>query len=160
MTFTETQQFVTGMAVEDWLDRYFREQGWTIEHTTSHEERKLHRGDRIFTRNGDRYYVEYKSGLQTANTGNIFLETISVDMADVPGWVYTSQADYLMYACLLNSVILIFVPSVLREKIAELKRLFREVPTSNRQNNGYNTWGLIIPLDYAIEHIAGKVLRL
>jgi hypothetical protein len=148
------------MAVEDWLDRYFEDQGWRIERTTAHEERTLHLGDRRFHRDGACYLVEYKSGLQTAQTGNVFLETISVDTAGIPGWVYTCQADYLLYAAILNHIILVFEPSRLRTEIENLKHMFREVQTGRGQNRGYNTHGVIVPLSYAEQHLASKILRI
>jgi len=40
----------------------------------------------------------------------------------------------------------------------ELKQRFREVPTANNQNEGYRTWGLIVPLHEA-EEIAARVIE-
>jgi hypothetical protein len=160
MSIIDKAQFKQGKDIEAWLDYYFTTQGWHITQTTPHEERVLHIGDRHFSRNGKRYTIEYKSGIQSYYTGNIFLETVSVDTQQIPGWVYTCQADYLFYAALLNEVILIFKPSHLRSKIHSLKKQFREVKTSHQQNDGYNTHGLLIPLDYGIQYLADKVIRL
>jgi hypothetical protein len=160
-TFTETPQFKQGMAVEAFLDDYFRAKGWTIKRVTPHEERVLCLGDRVYSRgDGTTLHIEYKSGIQTGKTGNIFLETISVDTTGKAGWVYTCRADYLFYACVLNGVILVFVPSRLRAKMPELKQQFREVATGKGQNVGYNTHGLIVPLAYAEKYLAAKVIEL
>ena len=79
------------------LDHFFSEKGFHIQNTTPHEERVLCLGDRWFTSpRGQRFSVEYKSGIQTFYTGNMFLETISVDMSNKPGWVYTCQADQIL----------------------------------------------------------------
>lgn len=156
--FTETPQWNSGSDVADFLDAYFRAQGWQIDRTTETEERIQCLGDRHFRKPDKHLYVEYKSGLQTAYTGNVFLETVSVDSQQKPGWVYTCQADYLMYAILPKSKILLFVPRELRERMEDLKARFREVPTGKGQNVGYKTWGLIVPLDYVEQHVAHKVI--
>lgn len=157
--FTSTPQWRSGEAVADYLDRFFRARGWEIKPTTRHEERVLHLGDRHYTRSDEHYLVEYKSGLQTAATGNVFLETVSVDSRSVPGWVYTCRADYLFYATLLNGSILVFEPEALRAQIEVLKRRFRVTRTRKGQNAGYDTHGVIVPLRFA-EKLASGVIRL
>lgn len=155
---TNTVQFTNGKAAEAFLDEYFRSIGYAIRQTTPHEERVLCLGDRQFRLNGSAFFVEYKSGIQTFYTGNIFLETISVDTASKPGWVYTCRADFVYYAALLNGKILVFKPDQLRTMIDDLKRQFREVKTGKGQNTGYNTHGLIVPLLYAEKHLTEKVI--
>jgi hypothetical protein len=118
---TQTDQFKNGDDVAQWLDHYFEPQGFTIEPTTPHEERALCLGDRKYSKDGKLFFVEYKSGLQTFATNNIFLEIISVDNPCCPGWIYTCQADFIFYAALLNHKILVFRPEKLRAKIADLK---------------------------------------
>ena len=159
MTITTKPQYRQGKDVEDFLDEWFRCYGWQIERTTAHEERVLYRGDRRFARDGVRFFVEYKSGIQTFYTGNVFLETVSVDTQNKPGWVFTSQADFILYAALLNEKILVFVPDRLRQRIEDLRRQFREVATSHGQNDGYKTHGVIVPLAYAERHLAVRVLE-
>lgn len=154
----DTQQFKTGKQVEAWLDTFFGGQGWLITQLSAHAERVQKLGDREFIKGEKRLFIEYKSGLQTAYTGNIFLETVSVDTTNTPGWVYTCKADFVFYACLLNHKILVFRPSTLRGQIEALKGMFKEVRTSKGQNADYNTYGLIVPLDYAERHLAEKVI--
>lgn len=153
-------QFRQGKDVEAWLDDFFKKRGWDIKQTTPHEERTLCLGDRRFTKSPYHYLIEYKSGIQTFYTGNVFLETISVDTQNKPGWVYTCRADFIFYAALLNKKILIFIPEKLRQQIRELKTQFREVPTRHNQNDGYNTHGVIVPFVYAEQHLADKVIDL
>lgn len=160
MRLNETPQFAQGKSVEAFLDVWFEYRGWEIRQTTPHEERALCLGDRRFTKDGVTYLVEYKSGLQTFTTGNVFLETVSVDTANKAGWVYTCQADFVFYACLFNHKILVFKPQRLRDCIEMLKTKFREVSTSKNQNDGYNTWGVIVPLQYAIDNLADKVIEI
>ena len=152
-------QFKRGKNVEAFLDEFFRFRGWSIEETTAHEERKLCLGDRHFLKDETALLIEYKSGIQTYYSGNVFLETISVDSQNKLGWVYTCQADYIFYAALLNHKILVFKPQKLRDEIEGLKTKFREVKTSNNQNKGYDTHGVIVPLDYAVQQLAEQVIE-
>lgn len=157
----DTPQFKSGDDVARFLDSYFGPI-YDIQQTTPHEERVLCLGDRVYIgkADGHKLYIEYKSGLQTAHTGNIFLETVSVDTPCKPGWVYTCQADYIFYATLLNHRILIFRPSKLRAEIAELKTKFKEVKTGKGQNETYHTHGVIVPLDYAERHLTEQIIEL
>ncbi len=157
-SFVESPQFKSGMKVETFLDQYFSNE-FEITPTTKYQERTLCLGDRIYKKDSTIFFVEYKSGIQTHYTGNIFLETISVDKPCKPGWVYTCQADFILYAILLDGLILVFKPNNLRQQIADLKRKFPEKPTSKAQNKGYNTHGVIIPLDYA-KSLAQKIIKL
>lgn len=156
----DTPQWTSGQSVERWLDDYFTGFGWIIERTSQHQERVLCLGDRQFNTGSETFYVEYKSGIQTFYTGNIFLETVSVDTENKPGWVYTCKANYIMYAALLNKQILVFLPDALRAAIEDLKRKFREVPTSKGQNATYKTWGVIVPMAYARDELAYHVYEL
>lgn len=160
MGFEDNPQFKNGKSIEAFLDQWFEYQGWQIQHTTPHEERVLCIGDRHYCKDGQSYNVEYKSGLQTYQTGNVFLETVSVDTDGKAGWVYTSNADFVFYACLFNHKLLIFRPQKLRDYIDVLKQKFPEKPTGKGQNIGYRTWGVCVPLQYAIEHLADKVIEL
>lgn len=156
----DTQQFKNGKDVERFLDGFLAERGWRVEVLTPHEERKLHLGDRRLHRGAESVLIEYKSGIQTFYTGNVFLETISVDSTGAPGWVYTCRADWIVYAALLNSKLLWFKPDNLREKIEGLKLRFRTVKTSKGQNSGYDTHGVIVPLAVAVSELAHTVTRL
>lgn len=155
---TRTAQWTSGRQVEKFLDDFFRRRGYTIRRATPHEERVLCLGDRKFSKNDRELWVEYKSGIQTYYTGNIFLETVSVDATNKPGWVYTCKADFILYAALLNNKILVFRPDKLRQDIEDLKQRFIETKTGNNQNKGYNTHGVIVPLEYAEMNLADRVI--
>lgn len=157
---TDTVQFANGKQVEAYLDDFFRKAGFVIKQTTSYEERRLCLGDRRFYKGDKKFFVEYKSGIQTYYTGNVFLETISVDATGRLGWVYTCQADYIFYAALLNRKILVFRPQKLRAEINALKSRFRETKTGKGQNKNYNTHGVLVPLDYAEKFLAEKIIAI
>lgn len=160
--FTQSTQFKTGKSVEAALDTFFKAQGFSITRTSAHQERWLHLGDRIFRKAGKRWFVEYKSGIQTAYTGNVFLETISVDTPGrvKAGWVLTCRADFLVYGTILNGALLIFIPEQLRAALPALRTQFPEVATGKQQNKGYNTHGLLVPFGYARDHLAARVINL
>ncbi len=156
MSMTDSSEFAHGKAVETILDVWFSYQKWDITPTTAHEERVLCLGDRRFSRNGETLLVEYKADLKTILTGNIFLETVSVDTANKQGWVYSCKAHYILYACLFNNKILVFRPQRLRDNIENLKAKFPTKGTNRNAN--YTTSGVIVPLKYAIDHLAEKVI--
>jgi hypothetical protein len=156
----DTAQFKNGKDVERFLDEFLSARGWRVEVLSPHEERILHLGDRRLHRGNQTTLIEYKSGIQTFYTGNVFLETISVDSTGAPGWVYTCKADWIVYAALLNSKLLWFLPDTLRGRIEELKRRFRTVKTGKGQNVGYDTHGVIVPLAVAESELAHTVTRL
>jgi hypothetical protein len=159
MSITLTDQFKQGMHVEAFLDGYFIGRGYRVEPATTEQERIQCKGDRCLYLGERTHWIEYKSGIQTFYTGNVFLETISVDTTNKPGWVYTCQADAIVYAALLNKRLLFFRPATLREKIEDLKRRFPEVKTNKGQNNGYNTHGVIVPLSVAEAELAYNVIQ-
>lgn len=158
--FLEKAQWISGEAVADFLDTFFRGRGWHITRTTQHEERDLYLGDRHYRKGNAEYLVEYKSGIQTFYTGNVFLETISVDSQHKQGWVYTCKADFIFYAALRNGKILVLVPAKLRAEIDGLRAKFREVATSKNQNEGYNTHGVIIPLAYVEDYLTEQIIMI
>ncbi|MEO1523263.1 MAG: hypothetical protein AAFU78_21155 [Cyanobacteria bacterium J06633_2] len=99
--------------------------------------------DRILMRpDGTTVKVEYKFDLASSRTGNLFFETVSVDRRNVPGWGWSSQADYWIF--LLPSMeVLVVEPSRLRT----LAWQYREKLVDKEiQNLGYKTIGIAIPL--------------
>jgi hypothetical protein len=99
--------------------------------------------DRVITRSdGSVITVEYKFDIAAKRTSNLFFETISNDKQEVPGWGWTSQADYWIFL-IPEREIVIFKPGNLRVLVWELQKSLTEriVP-----NKGYNTIGYPIPL--------------
>lgn len=99
--------------------------------------------DRIFKGDGERWKVEYKTDFLAGKTGNVFLETVSVDTADKKGWLYTSDADYLLY----------YVPDTLAFYLAKMEVIRRQslwwqrqYPKGGAKNPGYSSEGILVPL--------------
>lgn len=107
--------------------------------------------DRIWEKDGHYWSVEYKTDQKTATTGNVFIETVSVDMANKPGWAISSKAEILVYFMpgLFGADIasLVFM-SNLRAQIETWKRTFRTVGVANSGMFGgyYTTYGVLVPL--------------
>lgn len=92
----------------------------------------------------DRRSVQYKADWTATRTGNVFIETVSVDSNNTAGWAYTSVAQLLVYY-LPNSGVAYVVPMLaVRDAAKEWAKTRKEKPIPN---GSYNTRGLPIPLE-------------
>jgi hypothetical protein len=99
--------------------------------------------DRIVTRpDGSIITVEYKFDIAAKRTGNLFFETLSNDKERIPGWGWSSQADYWIFL-IPEQEIIIFKPGELRALVWESQKLLKERSVANRR---YNTIGYPVPL--------------
>ena len=137
------RQLSAGEAGEFELDRHFRAR-YKIQRISRDAQKAGI--DRVFTskRRRHRYTVEYKTDARAAATGNAFIETVSVDAEDKAGWGYTSCAQIVAY----------YVPPTHKVYLAETMRIKHELPkwessypTRSVPNDGYNTIGVLVPLD-------------
>lgn len=137
--FAEQKQ--RGESSERYLDKYFS-RWYEIQPATALEQRQGI--DRHFTRrpNGQSTPVEYKTDYAAANTGNAFLELISVDCRFVVGWAYSSCAEYLMYLVPEYAIYVIRF-SQLRLR---LPMWTRQYPLRSVRNDGYQARGILVPL--------------
>lgn len=143
MTYIFDTQKARGDAGELFLDRWFAVE-YRVRPATPEQQR---RGiDRIFAhrRTGKRLSVEYKTDYRAAQTGNAFVETVSVDTAGKAGWAHSSKADYLIYYVPGDGLIYVLPLELLRR---ELPRWVRQYPLRAAQNEGYATHGVLVPLD-------------
>jgi hypothetical protein len=91
-----------------------------------------------------RYSVEYKSDDRAATSGNVFIETVSVDKNDKPGWAYSSCAQLLIY----------YIPPLkkaIRYSMLTLKFHVEDwvntYPEHKIPNDGYYTVGTVVPIE-------------
>ena len=107
-------QLADGAKGEVFLDGLFGEQ-YDINTATQAEQRQGI--DRWFTnrQTGERKAVEYKTDHRAFDTGNAFVETISVDTNGKRGWDYTSRADILIYYLPEGGLVYILPMAKLRE---------------------------------------------
>lgn len=108
--------------------------------------------DRIWARrDGRQQSVEYKADIAAARTGNLFVETVSVDAAGRPGWAYTSLAQLLVQ----------YVPGLARVIISRMMTVKERLPgwlasypLQPVPNEGYNTVGVLVPLEIFVSECA------
>lgn len=101
--------------------------------------------DRMFwhVKDEKRYAVEYKADSVAGKTGNAFVETISVDTTNKPGWAVSSEADMLVYMITEPETIYAIPMARIRR---ELPRWQEQYVTKTAQNDGYKTHGVLVPL--------------
>jgi hypothetical protein len=115
--------------------------------------------DRIFTckATGRRWSVEYKTDWKTAGTHNVFIETVSVDVAGKPGWVFASCAQLLVYYIPQWNKFYVWNLLDLRGMV---NRLAKKYDTKDIANNGYTTQGIPVPLgELEAKALYARVMR-
>lgn len=144
MTYQFATQLAQGQSYEQALDERFDEL-YIIQPATPQQQRQgIDRVYRPRKAPHEVLYVEYKADSTAARTGNAFVETISVDAFDKPGWAVTSQADWLFYlvpgAC---EALYVIQMAKLRQQLPRWRGTYQErrIP-----NDGYFTVGLLVPL--------------
>lgn len=140
MTYSFQEQLAIGERDEDRLDRHFG-QFFSIDKATAAEQRQGI--DRHFIGKERKFTVEYKSDHRAFETGNAFVETVSVDTKNTPGWIYTSKASYLFYFMPDADLCYILTFLKLRNRLRKWLALY---PTCSIPNRGYCTEGMIVPL--------------
>jgi hypothetical protein len=151
-TYSFNAKLSEGEFWERELDRRFS-QWYTIAPASDAEQRKGI--DRIFqSLDGAVWTVQYKADSKAAQTGNAFVELVSVDKSGVKGWAYTCQAQLLLYY--VPPAATIYVVPVVSLKLA-LARWQGEYQRRTIPNKGYNTIGLLVPLT-VLAGLAIKVL--
>lgn len=90
-----------------------------------------------------RYSAELKTDFRAHETGNAFIEVISDDNYDSPGWAYTSIAQFLFYL-LVGTKELIIVPMHNIRRYVDIWR--RRYPHARGVNAAYSSVGALVPL--------------
>lgn len=141
------EQLKKGKKREYELDEYFSPD-WVIHQLSrSHERKGL--GDRIYINRDDPltiYLVEYKADEEAAKTGNIFVETVSVDTAHKLGWVITCQADFIFIYIPANKTVFVVSPDDMRERLSAWQSKYPIRPSAAELNNGYRSYGILVPI--------------
>lgn len=141
MVYKFDKQLKDGEEGELYLDKYFRE--WFI--VTPVNMSLQRKGiDRTFLRksNSERITVEYKKDTKARQTNNLFIETVSIDNQDKPGWAVYSEADILV-SYIPPMKIIITPMSIIKSHL----RLWTDIyPEKVIPNMGYNTLGICVPI--------------
>lgn len=137
-------QLGVGEEWEDEIDKFVRD--FLLEESLPVSRQLQQIGiDRIWERwDGTRVSVEYKADIKAAQTGNVFIETISVDTAGKAGWAHTSLAQQLVIYIPGHRRVLIVQMLDMKARLVDWTEQFKTRPA---QNNGYQTHGLLIPID-------------
>ena len=137
-----------GKVGERTLDMLFRE-FYRIEPATLAEE-KAFGFDRTFTckQTGRRWTVEYKTDARAGDTGNAFIELVSNNKTDAPGWALHSVAQLLMYYVPPARKVFALDVNSIKDRLPAWEK---EYPRAQVVNHGYITEGLLVPLD-EVEH--------
>jgi hypothetical protein len=138
-------QLTEGEEAESALDDYFGAQFHVYTVGMDAQRRGI---DRIFVSPHQaahkRLRVQYKADRTASRTGNFFCETISVSSSGAPGWVITSESDYLIYYLPLNGYAYALRMSALR---FNLPRWYHAYPSRQIPNEGYYSHGILVPLE-------------
>lgn len=100
--------------------------------------------------------VEYKTDRLATRSGNAFVETVSSDTHNKPGWAYASAAQLLCYYVPGDELVYLIDMNRLRSNLSLWTQRYRQRVV---ENVGYNTIGLLVPLAN-FERIARQVISL
>lgn len=148
-TYDFHEQLKVGKQGEEFLDQYF---GATYTITPATDEEQRMEIDRHFApKNGSPpFTVEYKTDPKASKTHNAFIETISVDTRGKLGWIAMSAANYLIYYVTGDEIIYVLRFADLRRRLPYWAIRY---PVRAVRNNGYQTWGIVVPL-HELEQLA------
>lgn len=90
------KQLALGKQGEAWLDALFTKRGAHVRAVDMDQQRSGIDREFIIP-GGRRYTVEYKTDLISIRSGCMFLELVSNTVTGKCGWLFTTQADYLVY---------------------------------------------------------------
>ena len=94
--------------------------------------------------------VDWKTDHRCATTGNLAIEIISNTTSGKLGWVFTSQADYIVYLLPASGRLLWFKTAALRAAVIDWQSLYPARGAHNDNRNDrflYTTWNLTVPLE-------------
>lgn len=133
-------QLAKGKEAEALLDAYFSH--WYRIEVIPHEVELEIGSDRLFVDPyGNQTVVEYKADYIGHRSGNVFLETLQFNHLN--GWVYTTQADVLVYWVVGTGQVLAVRPPVLRDMLARWRATYPTVGTANETSRGA---GVLLPI--------------
>ena len=143
MTYSFDAQLKQGQKGEQKVIEYFAADYEILPATDEQQRRGI---DYIILSQTEKMSIEIKTDSRASQTGNAFIETVSVQVGDVckkRGWVYTCQADVLLYYVPGDELIYFLKPEQLSARLPAWIMRYRKV---NIPNSGYSTHGLLVPL--------------
>jgi len=98
--------------------------------------------------------LEYKTDFMSQKTGNIVIETISVDTRNKPGWGLTSKSDIIIFYLYHLHRLFFIKTSLIKDNIAQWQQDYRTVKIRNKD---YHTHGVLVPV-VVLENIAWRIV--
>jgi len=134
------------------LDDWFR-QMYVIDDATMEQQ---WRGiDRIVHAEDGPVTLDYKCDTRARDTKRLFMETVSNSETGRPGWLLTSEAEWLVYFVVPDDVWM-FRFACLRQQLAAWRQTWPEKPA---RNDRYSTLGLCVPM-FVAQHEAEYIAHL
>lgn len=135
------EKLAQGQEIERQLDDIFAQRYMVREATRQQQRQGI---DRLMAdADGNQFAMEYKADWRAADTGNAFIETISVDTVGKPGWARTSKADWLVYAIPPLGIAYGIPMSAVRAMVPAWAARY---PIRPALNSAYSTHGICVPV--------------
>ena len=140
--FEFTRQLHIGETGEAALDAFFAR--WYTIRKVSRELQSLGI-DRIFVREktGIEYAVEYKTDARSESSGNIFIETVSVDTDASKGWALKSLAQVLIILQPASGTIYWCEMAAIKRRVPKWRKRWGERTVKNKT---YKSSGVPVPV--------------
>jgi Holliday junction resolvase-like predicted endonuclease len=156
--FDFESQLQQGFQGEAEIIAHLTAQGWRC--TKANRDQERQGIDYITAKGKESRTIEIKSDSRATNTGNAFIETVSVLKGTEiikKGWAYTCQANFLFYYLPVDLVAYVYQPSILRTYTdLWIKKNYRKVSVPNK---GYLTQGILVPL-WELENTAIEIINI
>jgi hypothetical protein len=149
-TYTFGQQIAAGQAGEAILDGWLELEYEVTEATREEQRRGI---DRWAKKGNKTIGVEYKTDFRGHTSGFGFVETISVDKAGKQGWLWTTEADWVVYWTPGNQTGIVLSPEILRQNAYQWTKKYNVKTASNPS---YHSYGILVPLE-ELQRVAIKV---
>lgn len=94
-----------------------------------------------------KYFVEYKTDYRCADTGNVFLETISNKERNINGWVCKSIAQILVFLIPEDKIVVVDMLDVKRLIRNDNKLKLKTVTNKDRDGGTYTSEGYVMKLE-------------
>jgi len=161
VTYDLTKQLAIGARGESRLDKYYAR--WFDIKTVSRELERIGI-DRIFIsknpNNRMSSSIQYKSDDRAASSEKMFLETVSVNTKDIPGWAYTLCAQIIIYFIPPQSTAYRLTAMTLKNLvpiwIERYGNSLQSIKNKDSRGEIYFTKGILVPLA-ELSHNAFKI---
>ena len=147
---TFKEQLKVGTKYEHKIDKFIEREWGVIPEQVTMELQWLGIDRILQLENGGRSSIEYKSDLW--DNGNMFIETVADDKRSIPGWAYTSIANYLIYYKVKCKKLYLFDMQEFKRGFPDWIKGLEEKEVKNAA--GYSAWGVPFSLQKVIDNLS------